>query len=653
MAKKKSDFGKLSKAHRALQEEQKKLKTPLEQSAKPNPEKKKKFSLNVAINLSKGGGRSNNPELEKKNYVIFTPKERERIKLYKNLYEYALGYDAGEEADWGSLSTNEKITTLLYLGKRAKEDFDHARENEIGKNRISYADFLENFAKSWEVDQIITDANINRDDLQGEYKDGLPSSPEITDQIAEMIGVDKSEIAELWQSSTSVCNFKTRFHDNYLNAGVCRDISVYIAALAHEMGLKDVVASSLPAELGGHVIWGFRNEDKNIVFVNWGKLIETNTPNMRAALADAEKLTGAIGVTYFQSKGKDKGSKIIPVKSEAAETLQKIARGDDWETSDKISQNLSQQKVARKESLLGVKIDKREVTIDLNMESIAGTTMLTFSNHNFDDRPTNSIEDATTIRAAHEYDTDFFRAGLGTAYANMDIKEINTSEKDREALHKLLLNLYLETHLNVPITKRLTYQVTALGDAILDLGLNEGTHYSSSQAEVGMGHRVLWVTQNLDAYTGLKTVHSLTTENLTKLPEDPMELEMVHDLIAGHVGVNIKLGQVKAHRVSARMEAEYGTQFLGLASQFEAKGKLEAKKEREGVYMEAKGKTTKSNDFRLSENRELEANIGTLSKVGGGILEIKGFAFYDKSTGQFADNRLDDYGVGFKVNFLY
>lgn len=556
----------------------------------------------------------------------------------------------GEPVDYSSLSIRQKKEILLLMGNEALGDYDHERKDSYDGNRVSFDEFKDNFVDSWEADQLFY--NAQKKNAEGKWVLPEEAKEEVFEGLAKIIGVPVSEIEKLWDESESDSDFQAKLHEKYFKAGVCRDIAVFQAKMASDMGIKDTFATSVSTQNGPHVVMGFRDENGNISFMNYGTLITTDTPNMKLALSVLERDQGSIALNYLQSKGGEEGGDVILVKSKASEVLEEIARGSEDTASEEMSKSMDQNGLEIPSNKFDFSIDNERTNLELNLDTLAGSTILSATMYNLEEDAGTSVKDAYAVRAAQEVGNENVRGGIGAAYAYIDLKLLEGGKNPKGELNKFFLSLYGKTHADIKLSEHIRYRIAAMVDAILDVGLDAGKA-SSYQLDFGSEHRLCLVTPSLDLYVGMKNVHSFVPENLKNSPTSLDEIAIANDLLAGNVGADARLGQWSGYKVNFDVQGQVGTQYLGKATEYSGKAGVEVGRGERKVFTDVTGLYVDSKDFRINEAGQIEGNVGYITPVSGGTLLLKGYAFDSKSLGEFKDSRLDQWGVGFNVDYYF
>jgi len=565
----------------------------------------------------------------------------------------------GKEHDSSGFTENQKKLILMKFGKWAAEGYDMGRREDITSGKVvTVEEFLNTMRQRKKLRFFIEKAvydHLMKQDLTTdpyvplEEDRGSPEAEEMIKSIAKEFGLDEEEVRKMWMESEDNEAFRTALNQKYFTSGVCRDIAVFQAKLAHDMGMKNTFITNSSWEGKAHVVSGFRDESGNIVFLNYSVMIPTDTPNMKMALKYLEDNQKSIALQYLMSKGEDEGRKMVRVKSEAAETIEEIARGTPKKIEEQMDDVL-ERGLHLKETGLDFAIEKNKVALELDLNTIAGSTMLTTTFHNLQDREANAINQALSARLGHEVGNEWIQAGLGAAYSHIELK---AQEGDARAkLNKFFANLYVKTHKDFEITDKVHYQIGAIADAIIDIGLDEGS-FSSAQLEMATGQRLSYITPNLELFVGLQSKHALVPSNVQKSSLNPKVYDMTQDLLAANLGVDVGLGTYSGYQVRLGAMGQVGTKYLGLATEYKGKVRLTAEAEDSGGYIEGRGSYTDSGDFRIPEEAEMEASLGYRREALGGMMEINGFAFKDVSLGEFKDPRLDDFGFGFRVKYEF
>lgn|GEM_PF-3698033 len=564
------------------------------------------------------------------------------MKLYKIMNN--------EPVDYSDLSMNEKKTILLLLGGRAREDYDFDRKKSYNDNSISLEDFKKNFIDGWEADIFI--AKAQKKNENGEWVVPDEAKGELFKNLADLLDVPVSEIEKLWGESENNADFKEKLHEKYFKAGVCRDISVFQAKIAADMGLKDTFSTTVSTPKGAHVIMGFRNEKGNISFVDYGGLLETDTRNMKLALSVLEQYKKSLALNYMQSEGKEEGNNLILIKSKASEILEDIARGSSETASEEMSKSMDKDKLEIPSNAIRFSIDNEHTNLELNLETIAGSTIISSDIYNLQKDKTISIKDVYSARVAQEYGGEHIRGGISGAFAHIRLKPLEGIDDTKAKMNKFFLSLYGKMHEDIKINKYLRYRVAAMVDTILDIGLDKGEP-SSYQANIGSQHRLYLITPSLDLYVGLKNVHSFVPSNLKQLPTEPNEIAITNDLLATNIGADVRLGQWSGYKVNFNVQGEIGTEYLDKATEYSGKVGMDISNGQKTVFLDTRGSYVDSKDFRINEKGQIEGGIGYVTPISGGALHLRGYAFDSKSLGEFKDSRLDQWGAGFDMYYYF
>lgn len=571
---------------------------------------------------------------------------------YTNTAMYFDKLMTDKPVDGNAMTMLEKKRLLMSIGGRALTDYDTSRRDSYDKNRVSFQDFKKNFLKSMKADEFL----YLRAEKGADGKWRIPEEklPEIFEGLSDLLDIPIEDIQKLWKESKDDNDFANKFHEKYLRYGVCRDTAVYLAKLADQLGLKNTFSTSISNPVSAHSVVGFKDENGNIAFIDYGNLIQTDTPNMKLALSVLEKAQGSIGLNYLQSEGREEGGNIIFIKSKAAEVLEEIARGKDETLVNEMSSVLDKGGIDSKQNILNFFVDKERTKIELNLDTIAGTTIISTAAHYLGADSGNSIDRAYSARLAHEYGSDIFKGGISTAYTNIKLKDPDIANRDakNESINKFLTSLYTKFHGDVKINEHLRYKIAAMTQLIVDAGLDNGGSFSSYQLDFGAEHRLYFITSNMDMYVGFQHVHSLTTDNLSTLPKKFDELSIVNDLLSTNLGMDFKLGEWAGYKVNFDLEGKFGSQYLK-AFEYSGKAGLKIIKDGQGVVTEVQGKYVDSSDFRINEYGQIEGSVGYITPVDGGTLKIRGYGFDNKTKGEFKDSRLDEWGVGFNIDYNF
>ncbi len=556
-----------------------------------------------------------------------------------------------EVVDYDEISMKEKKVILLLMGGRALADYDVKRKNSSkNAHSITWEEFKKNYINGLEADVFI--AKAQRPNRHGEWLVTVETKEDLFDDLSELLDVPASEIEKIWDVCDDDDDFRKRLHDKYFKAGVCRDIAVFQAKLAHDMGLEDVFSSSVSNKGGPHVVMGFRDENGNISFIDYGGLIETDTPNMKLALSVVERAQGSIALSYLQSEGKEKGDNIILIKSKAAEVLEDLARGTKGTVEDEMSESMDRDRLEAPSNSLGFSINNERSNIELDLETIAGSTIISSTVYYLSNDGTTSIDTAYSARVAQEYGGKHFRGGVSGAFAHIKMKPLVAGVNEKAELNKFLLSLYGKMHEEVRLGNYFKYRMAAMVDVILDVGLDEGTA-ASYQAEFGSEHRLYLVTPSLDLYVGAKNVHSVVPSNLKITPTKVSDFAIVNNLLAANVGVDVRLGQWSGYKVNFDAQGGVGAQYLGKAMEYTGRAGVDVGVGKKTVTLDVRGKYVDSKDFRINGEGQIEGSIGYTAPLSKGVLNFRGYAFDSKSLGVFKDKRLDQWGAGFDVSYLF
>lgn len=574
----------------------------------------------------------------------------ESIDAFQRLNDFAGG--KVEASSFKSLSTDQKVLLLLNFGNEAKEGYSDARlENHISSDRVSQREFLDKMLKRKKVRFLIEQSTTYKLGLTGLEADIPKDSavvPTMLEGISKILLVDYSELKKLWDASTCKDNFYDNLIKKYLSSGVCRDAAVFQAKMARDMGLPDTFVTTVSQGGKAHAISGFRNEKGNISFIDWGTLIETDTPNMRLALAFLERQMGSVALRYQQSKGSESGSQLVPLKSAASETMEEMARGTDKQPEQVTSEALDAGGGERREGL-DFFVEREKTALDLNLHTLGGTTLIS-ARYFAPNTPENSISEAESLRVAQEYGKRHLVAGLGTSIAHLSLKgNLDTQKQD---LCKLFINLYAKAHGKVKITKNIEYQISAIVDAIVDLELHHDFNptRSSDEVELATGHRLSYITSDLQLYVGMQSLHSVVHQNIQQGGIDPRSFTMVNDLLAANLGMDVQLGSFSGYKVNFATQGQVGSLSAGLATEYKGSATLEAHGATNTLYVKGDETYTASHDFRIGESSRSMLTAGYIRPIKGRVLELRGFVFNDVSLGQFKDNRLDNFGAGFNAS---
>lgn len=568
----------------------------------------------------------------------------------------------GKEHDYSDFTETQKKLILLKFGKWANEGYDMGRKEDITSGEeISVEEFFNTMRQRkklrYFVEKAIYDHLMKQDLTQGyvplEEDRESPEAQKMIEFIANEFGIDEETVRQMWMESKNNEEFRVALNEQYFTSGVCRDIAVFQAKLAHQMGMKDTFTTNTSWRGNAHVVSGFRDEAGNIVFINYNTMVPTDTPNMKMALRYLEDNQESIALQYLMARGQDEGKKLIRIKSEASETIEDIARGTTRKIEEQMEDVIEAGKLHRTETGIDFALEKNRTNLELSLDTIAGSIMLSTTYHNLQDREANAINQAVSGRLGYEVGNEIIQAGVGTSIAHLELKAADP-KGNRIKLNKFFVDLYLKAHKEFELTDSIHYQIGAIVDAIVDIGLDQGS-FSSAEMEIATGQRLSYISNDLEVYVGLQTKHAPVPEAVQKSALNPSVYTMTNDLLAANLGVDIGLGTVSGYKLRLAAMGQVGTQFLGLAEEYKGKTRLSAEAEEGGggAYIEGRAKYTDSHDFRIAEELEVEASAGYRTEAKGGMLEISGFVFNDVSLGEFKDPRLDDFGLGFKLKYEF
>ncbi len=567
-----------------------------------------------------------------------------------------------KEYDFSGFTETQKKLILMKFGKWGSEGYDMGRMEDITSGKeVTVEEFFENLRERKQLRYFVEKAiydHLMKQDLTQELISfdedrESPEAEEMVRSIADQLGIEKEVVWKMWLESKDSDEFRATLNQEYLASGVCRDIAVFQAKLAHQMGMKDSFTTNASWKGNSHVVSGFRDETGNIVFVNYDAIVPTDTPNMKMALKYLEDNQESIALQYLISRGQDEGEDLIRIKSEASETIEDIARGTSRKIEDQMGDVIEAGGLRQTETGIDFAVEKNRTNLELSLDTIAGSVILSTTYHNLQDREANAINQATSGRLGYEVGNETIQAGVGTSIAHLELKASDL-EGNRIKLNKLFVDLYLKTHKEFEMTDSIHYQIGAIVDAIVDIGLDQKS-FSSAEMEIATGQKLSYVSNNLEVYVGLQTKHAPVPEAVQKSSLNPSVYTMTNDLLAANVGADIGLGTVSGYRVSLAAMGQAGTQSLGLAEEYKGKARLSAEEEegKGGMYIEGDINYTDSHDFRINEEMEVGGAAGYRTEMKGGMLEISGFAFNNLSMGEFKDPRLDDFGFGFKVKYEF
>lgn len=555
-----------------------------------------------------------------------------------------------KNVNYDQMSYKQKTYVLLGLGQAGAAGYDESRakNDRYSSKVVLLKDFLQKMKARDDFESIMAEArHISGWNGVGSYsipKDS-PYSPKMLDKLSKSLGIPVADLKNIWDNSKDDYDFSTQIYDAYLSAGVCRDIAVFQAKYAHDMGLTDSFVTTGIWGDAGHLLGGFRNEKGNIVFFNYGQLVETDTPNMKMALATMERYLGDIELNYLQGKGKDEGHNLIQVKSEASDTVMEIAKGTSKQQSDILTDNLNRGGLEPRMKGVTYSIEKNKTGVDIKVDNLGGSMII--SSRLFQpQRAANSIDEAASLRVAQEYNAKYLVGGLGTSIAHLQLRADRMS--DRQQLDKLLVDLYLKTHKKIRITKQVEYQISAMVDAIIGYSLDDMDEVNSISVELSTGQRLAYVNPGLTLYVGMQTLHSGVPVTI-----QAANVKLINDLLAANVGANARLGVFEGHEVRIAPQVQVGSTHSGLAMQYQGDLTLEAMGEKGSAYLKGRGKYTESDDFRIENEARKEVSAGYIKELGSKVLEIKGFAFQDTPLGKLKDPRLDNLGMGFQVTYTF
>lgn len=535
--------------------------------------------------------------------------------------------------DYSTLSTKEKEAIVLIFGKKAFSLFNE--RNASASDSTSTENYRRNLSNAYKAEELIK-----------KYDKDNPSDTDLNkliNDLAKLTEVPSADIKKLWDTNQDKDKFLDELKKNYFSTGLCRHIAIHQAKLAADMGLKDTFSTSVSSDAGTHDVMGFREDNGNISFIEYGTLFKTDTPNMKLALNAME--VKSVALNYDQSKGEESGTNVIRVKSKASEVLTEIARGTDELSQDEMSRIIDEQGFNKTKQGLDFSINPQRLKVELNLDTIAGSTILTTTFHELQSDMQNSIDTAYSARLAQEYGNKFIEGGVGTAFSHINLKE-----KHRLDFNKLLFNIYAKFHKEVKINEFIQYRIAAIVDAIIDLSLKDPT-YTSNQINFGSEHRLYFVTPSLDLFVGFQHENSVTSKDQKK--SSIQNIAIANNLLAANVGTNVHLGTFSGYKVDFGVQGKYGSQFDGKAKEYSGKFRADVTGSDSGFFAETKGKYVKSDDFRLNAFGQIEGGIGYIDRNTVGAIEISGYAFDTKSLGKFRDPRLDEWGVGFKMGFTF
>lgn len=186
-----------------------------------------------------------------------------------------------------------------------------------------------------------------------------------------------------------------------LPTGMCGNIHVFLTKAAKKLGMEAWLQSGTSESGVGHVFAGLiipkgNKDDKQIAFIDYGKLIPTGTLNYRDALGIAERHMGRIGaLDTFVGNEKEV---LFPVKSRAAEVLEAAAGLTD--TRRGMEKKLYEGSVAQRPEGLNISLSPEVKSIALNTRHVG---LLAFKYDDSYKNPYQSLENLEALRGSFYY----------------------------------------------------------------------------------------------------------------------------------------------------------------------------------------------------------------------------------------------------------
>lgn len=405
-------------------------------------------------------------------------------------------------------------------------------------------------------------------------------------KMADFLGVNVEELLDnkpidFWVGNV---DFGARLEDMLAKkfpSGVCRDIGVYQARLAHDAGVSDTFSSTANWKGAAHLINGGRTQKGTFYFLNYGDYYETKSANLKDALAEYEQnVMKGVSLIYYVSRGEDDGQNLVPVQTKAGEQLSRLARGSGEDLSQTTERTLEQGTVHLNDSL-DVNLDRYETSLRLTKETLAGSTIIQVTNADNRSDIYNSINQAIAVHAGHQFefgDNKQYGLKLGTTYVNGELKT-NSPVRIQDVLFQI--NPSLADKKDVSPNLQLRYALGLEAIMALTLGREDGTtSVTSGGVGVSAGTQLAYMGGNGEIFIGLQSDNTVVQNDIRS--DDLTSSTLYPDNLGVQVG-----GKYKARKVELGAKVQAGIMGLG-----------------EGENVSANLQATLNNQYFLNLNAE-------------------------------------------------
>ncbi len=460
-----------------------------------------------------------------------------------------------EAVNYKDLSYKQKLDILLQLGKDGGGGYDTDRRNNLSDRKtLTKEQFLANNRARYAVEDLIRQfKNDHRFELDQNRPLNESELDKLFTELSETTKLSKDQIRELYEQNDQDLNkLQTNLLDNHLKLGVCGDIHKFIRQLAKEMGLKDAFTTNTSWQGSAHVVAGFKDEEGNFVFINYGGVISTGTKDFQQALSLLEQNQQSVALKY---NIQDAEGHTTVVQSAAGKQMEKIASGKE---ENRVAE-LLEKGLTKDKNRLKLRIAPELSSLTIDREFLDGAAIIELTRVRNEDilhpeNSKNSVGQAHSLRLGYQQTGETLAGGLSATILEGETKQIPLNEKNRPQFIKLFIHAYLETHKEIEITPNLIYTLAAYANFLFDSSLSHSSNdhrdlasrFSSISLDLDHGHQLDIIGRNHTLFLRLQFDHSLTPKKIEEVTLDPNTLDTRTDESTATFGGLIPLGPAKA-----------------------------------------------------------------------------------------------------------
>lgn len=548
----------------------------------------------------------------------------------------------GTVTDYSTLTPEQKKYILMFLGNEGGNNYDYDRkENITNRETIGRDKFLANLKEKRKAQKPFEEFREKYSTFLTTNSSLTPEqAEELIDEIASSTGKSREEIQEIYdQSENDLQTFETRLYKKYYSLGVCGDIHLFLAETAHAMGFSDAALISTSQKGSAHALTTLRDENGKIVFVDYGRYIETGSSDFRVALSVLEQNQEAIALNYHIQQ--PDGTLII-IESTASKQLSTIAR------EQQSIQEILDSGIKPDESYFDFTLGE-SAKLQLSAETLRGLTFMHIEYLRNEDDITNAIADGYAIKLGQRW-TDqesIISGGAALTYANLNTKQVSPFTNERPNFQQLILNIFGRVNSKFQLSENFRLQLAAASDIAVAYSLahssreynEQADRFSSTAGDIDFGARIAYILPSGQLYLDGTLENTFAPKKIQEATLDPTKLQMLHELsvatglkihpgyLAG-VPVNINLKaqanfSPHLHRFGIESETTLGPNSLGLSAT-----------------------TQDSNTSFIEEYDRLNLTLGHQPNEA---IQVQVYGFFDQNNA----NILDRFGTGMKIILIH